>query len=108
MSIGHPQMHQTMSLTLQIWQGLCSKHSIAFSNSKNSCMMSDRLASKCNSKCRISSKQGSNLSTDFKKQVQSCQELQAHSWLMSPRVMRCTTKMGANEIPYHIARSLAN
>ena len=85
MSIGHLKTHQTMSLTLQIWQRLCSKHSVAFINSRNSCMTSYRLNNKCNSKCRISSKQGSNLSNEFKKQAKSCQELQAHSWLMSLR-----------------------
>ena len=72
MSIGHPQMRQTMSLTLEIWQGLCNKHSVTLSNSKNSCMMSNRLDNKCNSKCRTFSTQGSNLSTEFKRQAKSC------------------------------------
>ena len=83
MSIGHRLMHQTMSLMLQIWQELCSKHSVAFSNLKNSCMTSNRLASKCSSKCCISSKLGSNLSIVFKKQARSCHELQVHSWQIS-------------------------
>ena len=78
-------MHQKTSLTLQIWQGLCNNHSVAFSTWKNSCMMSNRPVSKCNSKCCTSNKPGSNLSIEFKKQEKSCQELQAHSWLMSPK-----------------------
>ena len=76
-------MHLTMSLTLEIWQGLGSKHSVAFSNSKNSYMTSDRLDSKCNSKCRTFSMLGSNLSIACKRQEKSCQELRVHSWLMS-------------------------
>ena len=76
-------MHQITSLTLQIWLELCSKHSVAFSNSKSSCMTSDRLDNKCNSRCRTFSTQGSNLSTKFKKQANFCQELRAHSWLMN-------------------------
>ena len=83
MNIGCPLMHQTTSLTLQIRQGLCNKHSVAFSNWKNSCMMSNRPASKCSSNCCTFNKPGSNLSIEFKKQAKSCQELQAHSWLMS-------------------------
>ena len=78
-------MHQTTSLTLQIWLGLCSKLLAAFSNWKNSCTTSDRLASKCNSKCRTFSTQGSNLSIACKRQEKSCQELQVLSWLMSRR-----------------------
>ena len=78
-------MPQTTSLTLEIWQGLCSKHSVAFGNSKSSCMMSDRLNKKCNSRCRTFSMQGSNLSIACKGQAKSCQELQVHSWLMSRR-----------------------
>ena len=85
MSIGHPQMHQTMSLMLQIWLGLCNKHSVTFSNWKNSCMMSDRLDSKCNSKCCTFNKPVSNLSIDSMKPAKSFQELQAQSWLMSLR-----------------------
>ena len=83
-------MHQTTSLTLQIWQGLCSKHSVAFSNSKSSCMTSDRLDNKCNSRCRTFSTQGSNLSIACKRQEKSCQELRVHSWLMSlkKRILR--------------------
>ena len=50
MIIGHPLMHQTTSLTLQTWQGLCIKHLVAFSSSKNSCMTSNNLDSKCNRK----------------------------------------------------------
>ena len=68
-------MHLTTSLMLEIWQGLCNKHLVAFSNSKDSCMTSDRLDNKCNSKCRTFSTQGSNLSTKFKRQAKSCQEL---------------------------------
>ena len=83
MSIGHSQMHQTTSLILQIWQGLCSKHSVAFSNSKNSCNMRNKLDSKCNRQCHTSSKQGSNLSTEFKKQAKSFHESQVFSWQMS-------------------------
>ena len=78
-------MHQTTSLTLQIWQGLCSKHSVAFSNSKSSCMTSDRLDNKCNSRCRTFSTQGSNLSIACKRQEKSCRELQVLSLLMSRR-----------------------
>ena len=76
-------MHQTAFLMLQIWQGLCSKHLVAFSNWKNSCMTSDRLENKCNSKCRTFNKLGSNLSIKSTKQAKSCQELQVHSRLMS-------------------------
>ena len=85
MSIGHLLMHQTMSLTLQTWQGLYSKRSVTFSNSKNSCMMSDRLDNKCNSKCRTFSMLGSNLSIACKRQEKFSQELQVLSWLMSHR-----------------------
>ena len=83
MNIGHQLMHQTMSLTLQTWQELYSKHSVAFSSSKNSCMMSDKLDNKCNSRCHTFSTQGSNLSIVCKRQEKSCQELRVHSWLMS-------------------------
>ena len=78
-------MHQTMSLMLQTWLGLYSKHSVAFSNSKSSCMTSDRLDNKCNSRCRTFSTQGNNLSIACKRQAKSCRELQVHSWLMSCR-----------------------
>ena len=78
-------MHQTMSLTLQTWQGLYRELSVAFSNSKNSCMTSNRLDSKCNSKFCTSSMPGSNQNTVFKKPVKFSQELQVLSWLMSRR-----------------------
>ena len=78
-------MHLTTSLTLQTWQELCSRRSVAFSNWKNSCMTSDRLDNKCNSRCRTFSTLGSNSSIACKRQEKSCRELQVLSWLMSRR-----------------------